>query len=88
MRVGCRDGKTIKIDLEFTIRGCREKRRSSRKCKETFNLFYYEATDDKVASSTFPPWRAEEPYRKIDTVAAKVYGGLNNETYQIGPIQR
>ncbi|NXX23913.1 EPHB4 protein, partial [Podargus strigoides] len=37
-------------------------------CKETFNVFYHEADGD-TATALSPPW-LENPYVKVDTVAA------------------
>uniref|UniRef100_A0AAZ3QAY6 receptor protein-tyrosine kinase n=1 Tax=Oncorhynchus tshawytscha TaxID=74940 RepID=A0AAZ3QAY6_ONCTS len=41
---------------------------SHRSCKETFNLHYYQ-TDTDEATNTHPAWM-ENPYTKVDTVAA------------------
>ena len=76
----------ISIDLEFTIQSCAKRLSRDKQCKETFNLFYYEATDDTVASSTFPLWLPQDPYKKIATVAAKDYGRRNLETFPFGQI--
>ncbi|NXN99246.1 EPHB4 protein, partial [Rhinopomastus cyanomelas] len=40
-----------------------------RPCKETFNVFYHEADSD-WATALSPPWM-ENPYVKVDTVAAE-----------------
>ncbi|NXQ83484.1 EPHB4 protein, partial [Nyctibius grandis] len=42
---------------------------SPRPCKETFNVFYHEADADTATPLT-PPWM-ENPYVKVDTVAAE-----------------
>ena len=64
-------------------------------CKETFNLYYFEADTDE-ASSTYPPWR-ENPYVKIDTIAAaerfdssdaNIADGVNFKTWTLGPLTR
>ncbi|NWI69883.1 EPHB4 protein, partial [Todus mexicanus] len=53
----------------------RRRRRSSpvppnpRPCKETFNVFYHESDAD-TATALSPPWM-ENPYVKVDTVAAE-----------------
>ncbi|CAK8691008.1 unnamed protein product [Clavelina lepadiformis] len=83
--ISTRGGKRIHLDVEFSISKCSAdiSGKKSAKCKETFNLFYYEA-DSAVASSTFPPWH-EKPYVKIDTVAANEVGGLNKKTFNFSP---
>ena len=64
-------------------------------CRETFNLYYFEVDND-VASSTFPPWR-ENPYVKIDTIAAGERfdssdvdrtEGINHKTWTLGPLTK
>ena len=81
----CRGGKQIYIELEFSISRC-DLNKDQNICKETFNIFSYEAEAD-VASSTFPPWR-ESPYKKIDTVAANNVDEVNIKTFPFGPVSR
>lgn len=76
------------IDVTYSMVKCSN-------CRETFTLYYYQSPDD-VASTTFPPWR-EDPYEKIDTVAAGnpfdansalSTKGINIKTFSIGPLRR
>lgn len=74
------------MDVEYSIEQCSSDKKDA-KCKETFNLFYYQATKD-IASSTFPPWR-ERPYVKIDTVAANAGPQqINKKTFSFGSLSR
>ncbi|XP_032775611.1 ephrin type-B receptor 4 [Strigops habroptila] len=68
-----------------------------RPCKETFNVFYHEADAD-TATALSPPWM-ENPYVKVDTVAAEHLtrpepdgrrrsGPLNRKTLRLGPLSR
>lgn len=76
--------KRVYMDITYSMVKCDT-------CRETFTLYYYQSSRD-VASSTFPPWRAN-PYVKIDTVAAGTRfdatssasnGGINHKTFNIG----
>ncbi|NXH13722.1 EPHB4 protein, partial [Bucco capensis] len=76
-----------------THRRRRHRRSSSpvRPCKETFNVFYLEADAD-VATALSPPW-LENPYVKVDTVAAEQLSRrgeprLNVKTLRLGPLSR
>ncbi|NXI36096.1 EPHB4 protein, partial [Galbula dea] len=70
-----------------------------RPCKETFNVFYHEADADTATASS-PPW-LENPYIKVDTVAAEhlsrrtatpgppggaIRGRLNRKVLRLGPL--
>ncbi|XP_072704695.1 ephrin type-B receptor 4 [Ciconia boyciana] len=70
-----------------------------RPCKETFNVFYHEADADTATALT-PPWM-ENPYVKVDTVAAehlsrrtataagtRPAGRINRKTLRLGPLSR
>ncbi|NXX87463.1 EPHB4 protein, partial [Urocolius indicus] len=68
-----------------------------RPCKETFNVFYHESDAD-TATATAPPW-LENPYIKVDTVAAEhlshpsgpgkpPQGRVNLKTLRLGPLSR
>ncbi|NXT30386.1 EPHB4 protein, partial [Syrrhaptes paradoxus] len=70
-----------------------------RPCKETFNVFYHESDAD-TATALSPPWM-ENPYVKVDTVAAEhlsrpnadggsgpVSGRVNRKTLRLGPLSR
>lgn len=84
-----RGGNQFYMEIEFSITPCGPNpngEETSSKCKETFNLFYYQAPTD-VASSTFPPWH-ETPYKKIDTVAANKPNEINKKLFTLGPFQR
>nr|CAB3242926.1 ephrin type-A receptor 5-like [Phallusia mammillata] len=84
--ISAKEGERIYIDLEYSIDQCSSDKKDA-KCKETFNLFYYQAKAD-VASSTFPPWR-ENPYKKIDTVAANAGSQeINRKTFSVGSLKR
>ena len=79
------EANRLYVEVDFTINRCQQQAAGQKtsKCKETFNLYYYEANSD-IASSTFPPWR-EKPYVKIDTVAANAYGEINARTFAFTP---
>lgn len=72
---------------------CASISRSGRTCKETFNLYYYQANSD-LANEHFPPWM-ENPWVKVDTVAADTLarrgtGGSmrsNVKTLRLGPLK-
>ncbi|NXO61136.1 EPHB4 protein, partial [Aramus guarauna] len=72
---------------------------SPRPCKETFNVFYHESDADTATALT-PPWM-ENPYVKVDTVAAehltrrsattgggRPAGRINRKTLRLGPLSR
>ncbi|XP_054662734.1 ephrin type-B receptor 4-like isoform X2 [Grus americana] len=72
---------------------------SPRPCKETFNVFYHESDADTATALT-PPWM-ENPYIKVDTVAAehltrrsattgggRPAGRINRKTLRLGPLSR
>lgn len=52
----------VYVELRFTMMECSSSTHH-RSCKETFNLFYYQA-DSNVATSSYPPWM-ENPYVKV-----------------------
>lgn len=92
-----RSGAThVYAELRFTVVECFSIPRVTRSCKETFNVFFYEA-DANVATDTFPAWM-ENPYVKVDTVAAEhltrkragmeASGKVNVKTLKIGPLSR
>ncbi|XP_031468133.1 uncharacterized protein LOC116241739, partial [Phasianus colchicus] len=68
-----------------------------RPCKETFNVFYHESDAD-TATASAPPWM-ENPYVKVDTVAAehlsrpsgaggRPSGKVNRKILRLGPLGR
>uniref|UniRef100_A0A8D2LEL6 receptor protein-tyrosine kinase n=1 Tax=Varanus komodoensis TaxID=61221 RepID=A0A8D2LEL6_VARKO len=83
-------------ELRFTVLECFSIPRVTRSCKETFNVFFYEADGD-VATATFPSWM-ENPYVKVDTVAAEhltrkragmeASGKVNVKTLKVGPLSK
>ncbi|CAL8304613.1 ephrin type-B receptor 4a isoform X1 [Gadus morhua] len=78
------------VELTFTMMECSSHTTHHRSCKETFNLYYYQA-DSNEATDTHPPWM-ENPYTKVDTVAADFLlrkGGeqkFNVKTLRLGPL--
>ncbi|KAG7271657.1 hypothetical protein CRUP_022274, partial [Coryphaenoides rupestris] len=85
-----RDASQVYVELRFTMMECSSRATHHRSCKETFNLYYYEA-DANEATDTHPPWM-ENPYTKVDTVAADFLlrkGGerkFNVKTLRLGPL--
>ncbi|KAM7004304.1 LOW QUALITY PROTEIN: ephrin type-B receptor 4-like [Passerculus sandwichensis] len=71
----------------------RRRRGAPRTCKETFSVFYHESDAD-TATATSPPWM-ENPYVKVDTVAAEHLarpggprGRVNRKVLRLGPLRR
>lgn len=64
--------KSFFIEIQFTVRRCTKHSDPSmlQQCKETFNLYYYEAESD-FANDLLPTWDAQT-YKKIDTIAADI----------------
>ncbi|XP_076145526.1 ephrin type-B receptor 4b-like [Alosa pseudoharengus] len=64
-----RGASQVYVELRFTMMECSSlPAQAHRSCKETFNLYYYQADSDE-ATATHPAWM-ENPYTKVDTVAA------------------
>ncbi|XP_047462837.1 ephrin type-B receptor 4a isoform X2 [Mugil cephalus] len=82
----------VYVELRFTVMECSSRSTHHRSCKETFNLYYYQA-DSNEATATYPPWM-ENPYTKVDTVAADFLlrkGGerkFNVKTLRLGPLSK
>ncbi|KAM9728963.1 ephrin type-B receptor 4a [Menidia menidia] len=82
----------VYVELRFTMMECSSTSTHHRSCKETFNLYYYQA-DSNEATETHPPWM-ENPYTKVDTVAADFLlrkGGerkFNVKTLRLGPLTK
>uniref|UniRef100_A0A8C7X8F0 receptor protein-tyrosine kinase n=1 Tax=Oryzias sinensis TaxID=183150 RepID=A0A8C7X8F0_9TELE len=82
----------VYVELRFTMMECSSRGTHHRSCKETFNLYYYQA-DSNEATATYPPWM-ENPYTKVDTVAADFLlrkGGerkFNVKTLRLGPLSK
>ncbi|XP_073335350.1 ephrin type-B receptor 4a-like [Pagrus major] len=82
----------VYVELRFTMMECSSRSTHHRSCKETFNLYYYQA-DSNDATTTYPPWM-ENPYTKVDTVAADFLlrkGGerkFNVKTLRLGPLSK
>ncbi|XP_075764554.1 ephrin type-B receptor 4 [Pelodiscus sinensis] len=94
--VGRREASYVYAELRYTVVECFSLPHPARACKETFNLFYYEADAD-VATATEPPW-LENPWVKVDTVAAEhltrkrpgaeATGKVNVKTLRLGPLTK
>ncbi|XP_067828044.1 ephrin type-B receptor 3-like [Heptranchias perlo] len=86
-----RGAQRVYVELKFTMRDCSSIPNVPGSCKETFNLYYYEADSDS-ASQRAPAWM-ENPYVKVDTVAAdsvfpnKKVGRANTKTLNLGPLR-
>ncbi|KAI2664062.1 Ephrin type-B receptor 4a [Labeo rohita] len=87
-----RGASQVYVELLFTMIECSSRNTHHRSCKETFNLYYYQSdTDD--ATATHPAWM-ENPYTKVDTVAADFLlrkGGekkFNVKTLRLGPLTK
>ncbi|XP_056140988.1 ephrin type-B receptor 4a [Lampris incognitus] len=87
-----RGASQVYVELRFTMMECSSRTTHHRSCKETFNLYYYQA-DTNEATATHPPWM-ENPYTKVDTVAADFLlrkGGeqkFNVKTLRLGPLSK
>lgn len=58
-----RGASQVYVELRFTMMECSSTSTHHRSCKETFNLYYYQA-DSNEATATYPPWM-ENPYTKV-----------------------
>ncbi|XP_050789212.1 ephrin type-B receptor 4 [Gopherus flavomarginatus] len=86
----------VYAELRYTVVECFSLPRPARACKETFNVFFYEAERD-LATATDPPW-LENPWVKVDTVAAEhltrkrpgaeATGKVNVKTLRLGPLSK
>ncbi|XP_068600574.1 ephrin type-B receptor 4a [Brachionichthys hirsutus] len=82
----------VYVELRFTMMECSSRSTQHRNCKETFNLYYYQA-DSNEATTSYPPWM-ENPYTKVDTVAADFLmqknreGKFNVKTLRLGPLSK
>uniref|UniRef100_A0A3B4Z2T4 receptor protein-tyrosine kinase n=1 Tax=Stegastes partitus TaxID=144197 RepID=A0A3B4Z2T4_9TELE len=87
-----RGASYVYVELRFTMMECSSRSTHHRSCKETFNLYYYQA-DSNEATATYPPWM-ENPYVKVDTVAADFLltkereRKFNVKTLRIGPLSK
>ncbi|XP_067301453.1 ephrin type-B receptor 4b isoform X1 [Pseudorasbora parva] len=63
-----RGASQVYVEIRFTMMECSAMPSSYRTCRETFNLYYYQSDED-TATDTHPAWM-ENPYSKVDTVAA------------------
>ncbi|XP_062605809.1 ephrin type-B receptor 1-B-like isoform X3 [Saccostrea cucullata] len=61
---------SLRIEIRFSMRRCVQHSDPStiKQCKETFNLYYYEADDD-IANAHMPTWDSVS-YTHIDKIAA------------------
>nr|XP_030717497.1 ephrin type-B receptor 3 isoform X1 [Globicephala melas] len=86
------DVQRVYVELKFTVRDCNSIPNIPGSCKETFNLFYYEADSD-VASASSPFWM-ENPYVKVDTIAPDESfsrldaGRVNTKVRSFGPLSK
>ncbi|XP_060910735.1 ephrin type-B receptor 4a-like isoform X2 [Labrus mixtus] len=87
-----RGASQVYVELRFTMMECSSRSTHHRSCKETFNLYYYQA-DSNEATYTYPPWM-ENPYVKVDTVAADFLlrkdgeKKFNVKTLRLGPLSK
>jgi len=58
-----RGASQVYVELRFTMMECSSRSSHHRSCKETFNMYYYEA-DSNEATPSYPPWM-ENPYVKV-----------------------
>uniref|UniRef100_A0A2K5DHQ6 receptor protein-tyrosine kinase n=1 Tax=Aotus nancymaae TaxID=37293 RepID=A0A2K5DHQ6_AOTNA len=82
--------------LSFTMLECLSLPRAGHSCKETFTVFYYESDADTATALT-PAWM-ENPYIKVDTVAAEhltrkrpgaeATGKVNVKMLRLGPLSK
>ncbi|XP_055045467.1 ephrin type-B receptor 4b isoform X2 [Misgurnus anguillicaudatus] len=87
-----RGASQVYVEIRFTMMECSAMPSSYRTCKETFNFYYYQSDEDN-ATPTYPAWM-ENPYSKVDTVAADFLlrrGGekkFNVKTVRLGPLSK
>uniref|UniRef100_UPI00358EB7AF ephrin type-B receptor 2-like isoform X2 n=1 Tax=Myxine glutinosa TaxID=7769 RepID=UPI00358EB7AF len=62
-----RGAQRVYVEMKFTVRDCSSIPNVPGSCKETFNLYYFEADAD-IATKMTPFWM-EKPYMKVDTIA-------------------
>ncbi|XP_043819227.1 ephrin type-B receptor 4 [Dromiciops gliroides] len=91
-----KEARTVYATLRFTMLECLSLPQAGRACKETFTVFYYESDAD-TATALSPSWM-ENPYIKVDTVAAEhltrkrpgseATGKVNVKTLRLGPLTK
>uniref|UniRef100_A0A9J7YFH2 receptor protein-tyrosine kinase n=1 Tax=Cyprinus carpio carpio TaxID=630221 RepID=A0A9J7YFH2_CYPCA len=91
-----RGAQRIHVEMKFSVRDCNSIPNVTGSCKETFNLYYFESDKD-VATKVYPAWM-ENPWIKVDTIAADEsfsqvdLGGrvmkINTEVRSFGPVSR
>ncbi|XP_055021630.1 ephrin type-B receptor 2 isoform X1 [Boleophthalmus pectinirostris] len=91
-----RGAQRIHVQVKFSVRDCSSIPNVPGSCKETFNLYYYEADADTATASS-PAWM-DNPWVKVDTIAADEsfsqvdLGGrimkINSEVRSFGPVSR
>lgn len=87
-----RGASQVYVEIRFTMMECSAMPSSFRTCKETFNFYYYQSDEDN-ATPTYPAWM-ENPYSKVDTIAADFLlrrGGerkSNVKTVRVGPLSK
>ncbi|XP_041130645.1 ephrin type-B receptor 2-like isoform X1 [Polyodon spathula] len=91
-----RGAQRIHVEMKFSVRDCSSIPNVPGSCKETFNLYYYESDSD--SANKFSPAWMENPWIKVDTIAADEsfsqvdLGGrvmkINTEVRSFGPVSR
>ncbi|XP_067826798.1 ephrin type-B receptor 2 [Heptranchias perlo] len=86
----------IHVEMKFSVRDCSSIPNVPGSCKETFNLYYYESDKDSATKTT--PYWMENPWVKVDTIAADEsfsqvdLGGrvmkINTEVRSFGPVSK
>lgn len=76
-----RGASQVYVELRFTIMECSSISTHHRSCKETFNLYYYQA-DSNEATATYPPWM-ENPYVKVSVLYVWHHPLINTTNYAI-----
>ncbi|XP_028650767.1 ephrin type-B receptor 3-like isoform X1 [Erpetoichthys calabaricus] len=82
----------VYVEIKFTVRDCNSIPNIPGSCKETFNLFYYEADSDSATAMS--PFWMENPYVKVDTIAPDESfsrlesGRVNTKVRSFGPLSK
>ncbi|XP_078463884.1 ephrin type-B receptor 1-B-like isoform X1 [Lampetra fluviatilis] len=87
----------VYVEIKFSVRDCSSIPNVPGSCKETFNLYYYEADGDTQGNGGGPHW-TESPFVRVDTIAPDQsfsevdMGGkvlkINTEVRSFGPLTR
>ncbi|KAG5260710.1 hypothetical protein AALO_G00295530 [Alosa alosa] len=77
-----RGASQVYVELRFTMMECSSlPAQAHRSCKETFNLYYYQADSDE-ATATHPAWM-ENPYTKLRTAKAAARRSLSQRGFYL-----